>query len=172
MGAHTPGEKFGLVPFQHLAQKTSEIWGTRIVFRCQMARSDTLTFYTRVFSLGAPLTFLRYLAVLSLLFAQSIFARAETLGELNDSFWQWRAQEQPFTDDDIPRIERPAGLVVDWSPQTIAQRLQQLNLFEQRWKGLAPRAQASIHDQVDYRLLGSALARVRWELSIEETWKR
>jgi uncharacterized protein (DUF885 family) len=118
------------------------------------------------------LTFLRYLAVLSLLFAHNIFARADSLSELNDSFWQWRAQEQPFTNDDIPRIERPAGLVVDWSPHTIAQRLQQLDLFEQRWKGLAPPAQTSLHDQVDYRLLGSALARVRWELSIEQTWKR
>jgi uncharacterized protein (DUF885 family) len=118
------------------------------------------------------LKFLRYLAVVSLLFAQCVFARADSLSELNDSFWQWRAQEQPFSDDDIPRIERPAGLVVDWSPQTITQRLQQLDGFEQRWKSLVPSAQAPIHDQVDYRLLGSAVARVRWELSIEESWKR
>jgi uncharacterized protein (DUF885 family) len=118
------------------------------------------------------LTFLRYLAVLCFLLAPNILARADTLSELSDSFWQWRAQEQPFTDDDIPRIERPAGLVIDWSSQTVAQRLQQLDLFEQRWKELAPPAQTSVHDQVDYRLLGSALARVRWELSIEQTWKR
>jgi uncharacterized protein (DUF885 family) len=118
------------------------------------------------------LTFLRYLAVLCFLLAPNILARADTLSELSDSFWQWRAQEQPFTDDDIPRIERPAGLVIDWSPQTVAQRLQQLDLFEQRWKELAPPAQTSVRDQVDYRLLGSALARVRWELSIEQTWKR
>ncbi len=116
--------------------------------------------------------FLRYLAVLSLLFAQCVFARADSLPELSDSFWQWRAQEQPFSDDDIPRIERPTGLVVDWSQQTITQRLQQLDVFEQQWKALAPSAQAPIHDQVDYRLLGSAVARVRWELSIEQSWKR
>jgi uncharacterized protein (DUF885 family) len=118
------------------------------------------------------LRFLRYLAVLSLLFAQCVFARADNLSELSDSFWQWRAQEQPFSDDDIPRIERPTGLVVDWSSQTIAQRLQQLDVFEQRWKSLAPSAQTPIQEQVDYRLLGSAVARVRWELSIEESWKR
>jgi uncharacterized protein (DUF885 family) len=29
-----------------------------------------------------------------------------------------------------------------------------------------------VHEQVDYRLLGSAVARVRWELSIEQSWKR
>jgi uncharacterized protein (DUF885 family) len=118
------------------------------------------------------LRFLRYLAVLSLLFAQCIFARADSLSELGDSFWQWRAQEQPFSGDDIPRIERPAGLIIDWSPQAIAQRLQQLDVFEQRWRSLAPSAQTTIHDQVDYRLLGSAVARVRWELSIEQGWKR
>ncbi len=37
-------------------------------------------------------------------------------------------------------IERPAGMVVDWSPQTIKQRMQDLEVFERRWKALAPRA--------------------------------
>ena len=44
--------------------------------------------------------------------------------------------------------------------------MQQLAAFEQRWKNLAPSAQAPMHEQVDYRLLGSALARARWELAI------
>jgi uncharacterized protein (DUF885 family) len=118
------------------------------------------------------LTFLRYVAVLSFLFAHTILVRADSIIELSDTFWQWRAQEQPFTGDDIPRIERPAGLVVDWSPPTIEKRLQQLDVFEQRWKNLAPPAQTPVHDQVDYRLLGSAVSRVRWELSIEQGWKR
>jgi hypothetical protein len=96
--------------------------------------SDTLPLSTK----ELLLPFLRYLAVVSLLFAQCVFARADSLSELSNSFWQWRAQEQPFSDDDIPRIERPAGLVVDWSSQTITQRLQQLDTFEQRWKALAP----------------------------------
>jgi hypothetical protein len=115
---------------------------------------------------------LRYLAVVSLLFVSCSFARADSVDELSDSFWQWRALEQPFSADDIPRIERPANLVIDWSPQTIARRLQELDRFEQRWKALAPPAQTPVHDQVDYRLLGSAVARVRWELAIEQGWKR
>ena len=115
---------------------------------------------------------LRYLAVVSLLFVSCSFARVDSVDELSDSFWQWRAQEQPFSADDIPRIERPANLVIDWSPQTIARRLQELDRFEQRWKALAPPAQTPVHDQVDYRLLGSAVARVRWELAIEQGWKR
>ena len=107
-----------------------------------------------------------------MLFVFGLNGQASSLSELGDRFWQWRALEQPFTGDDIPRIERPASFVVDWSANTIAARLQQLSQFEQQWKELAPPAQASVHDQVDYRLMGSAIARVRWELSIEQAWRR
>jgi uncharacterized protein (DUF885 family) len=118
------------------------------------------------------LKFSRNLAILSLLFVFGLNGQASSLSELGDRFWQWRALEQPFTGDDIPRIERPASFVVDWSANTIAARLQQLSQFEQQWKELAPPAQASVHDQVDYRLMGSAIARARWELSIEQAWRR
>jgi Bacterial protein of unknown function (DUF885) len=118
------------------------------------------------------LNLLRSLVVLSLVLVCGLSARADNFGQLNESFWQWRAQEQPFTSDDIPRIERPDSFVVDWSPKIISDRLQQLNSFERRWQRLAPAAATSIHDQVDYRLLGSAIARVRWELTMEQTWKR
>jgi Bacterial protein of unknown function (DUF885) len=118
------------------------------------------------------LTSRRYLTIFFLLLGQTVLAHADSLVELSQSFWQWRAQEQPFSDDDIPRIERPATLVIDWSPQAVTQRLQALDQYEQRWKALAPAAEVPVHEQVDYRLLGSAIARVRWELSIQETWKR
>ena len=112
------------------------------------------------------------MVVLSLVFVTNVCARAESLAELSESFWQWRAQEQPFTNDDIPRIARPEGFVVDWSAKTIAERLDQLAAFEQRWKALAPSTGTPVAEQVDYRLLGSALARVRWELAIQQNWKR
>jgi len=116
------------------------------------------------------------IVLLLLLFAPGAFAYADSLDELSGSFWTWRAREQPFSSDDIPRIERPAGLAIDWSAATIGQRLRELDGFDARWKGLAPSArraaQTPVHDQVDYRLLGSALARVRWELAIQQNWKR
>ena len=118
------------------------------------------------------MNFPRSLALLLLMLASGLSAKADSLGTLSESFWQWRAQEQPFTNDDIPRIERPTSFVVDWSPKTVSERLEQLNSLEQRWQRLSPAAGTSIHDQVDYRLLGSAIARVRWELSIEQTWRR
>jgi len=115
---------------------------------------------------------LRRCLTLLLLCACCTGARADSLADLSDSFWQWRAAEQPFTNDDIPRIERPADFKVDWSTATIAKRLKELDGFEERWKKLAPAASALVPAQVDYRLMGSAIARVRWELVIEQNWKR
>jgi len=114
---------------------------------------------------------LLFLLTLSNLSTKS-FCETEDISQLSTSFWQWRAQEQPFTDDDIPRIERPDGFVVDWSSATVKRRIEQLSDFERRWRGMTPGEHAAVHDQVDYRLLGSAIARVRWELSVEQTWRR
>jgi uncharacterized protein (DUF885 family) len=87
----------------------------------------------------------------------------ELLEELGRDFWHWRAIHQPLSHDDIPRIERAPSWVPDWSPQTIAKRHEDLSRFEQRWRSIDA-ADWSIPEQVDYRLIGSALARVRWEL--------
>ena len=95
-------------------------------------------------------------------------------GELDDlarDFWAWRAVHQPLSSDDIPRIERPAGWVPDWSQPAVAGRRQALKAFEDRWKKLEVSGWP-IPRQVDYRLLGSALARVRWELDITRGWRR
>jgi uncharacterized protein (DUF885 family) len=115
---------------------------------------------------------LRTFAALVIILSASAALRADSVAELSTSFWQWRSAEQPFTNDDIPRIDRPAGFTVDWSAATVAARLKALTAFEQRYKLLAPAKDTPIPAQVDYRLLGSAIARVRWELSITQTWKR
>ncbi len=96
-------------------------------------------------------------------------ARADSLLELDQDYWRWRAVEQPFSSDDIPRIERPPDFRVDWTAATVERRVAELAVFEQRWRALA---EAGSQTQVDYRLLGSALARARWELSVEQIWKR
>jgi uncharacterized protein (DUF885 family) len=118
------------------------------------------------------LNLIRTLTALFLFVLASAALRADSITELSDSFWQWRAIEQPFTNDDIPRIDRPAGFTVDWSASTIAARLKSLAAFEQRYKLLAPAKDMPIPTQVDYRLLGSAIARACFELSITQTWKR
>lgn len=112
----------------------------------------------------------RFLVVLVLLFIGRSSA-AENLQVLANDFWTWRAATQPFSGDDIPRIERPANSLPDWSVTAIQARHRTLAGFESRWKELDPRA-GSITEQVDYRLVGSAIARIRWELNIERSWLR
>jgi uncharacterized protein (DUF885 family) len=94
----------------------------------------------------------------------------ESLDKLANDFWAWRAKYAPFTGDDVNRLERPGG-TRDWSRASIEKQRNDLAEFEARWKKLDP-AQGAIPQQVDCRLIGSALARVRWELDINPRWKR
>ncbi len=97
-------------------------------------------------------------------------AEVSPLQKLSDDFWTWRARYAPFTGDDVNRMERPGGLR-DWSASSIEKRRADLAGFEARWKVLTPN-DWPIVQQVDYRLIGSALARVHWELEINPRWKR
>ena len=95
------------------------------------------------------------------------------LQNLSADFWTWRASEQPFSFDDIPRLDRPAGWTADWSASTIARRRDELTAFEDRWKKLDPTVQdKSRAETVDYLLVGSAIARARWELDFVKGWQR
>lgn len=106
----------------------------------------------------------------SLVLSVTSQAPADSLEKLADDFWKWRAKYAPFTGDDVNRIERPGGMRY-WSRASVDQRRKDLEQFEARWKRLNATAW-SIPKQVDYKLIGSALSRVRWELDINPRWKR
>jgi uncharacterized protein (DUF885 family) len=112
------------------------------------------------------------LLVLIASIAISFNAKAQTapLQKLADDFWAWRAANAPFNGDDVPRMERPGG-IRDWSKTAIQKRQTDLPAFESRWKQIDTKSQP-IPEQVDYKLIGSALARVHWELDINPRWKR
>jgi uncharacterized protein (DUF885 family) len=114
----------------------------------------------------------RVLAALFLIVALSASGQthAESLDKLGNDFWAWRAKYAPFTGDDVNRIERHGG-IRDWSRARIDRQRKDLAEFETRWKKLDP-TNWPITQQVDYRLIGSAVARVRWELDINPRWKR
>jgi len=97
--------------------------------------------------------------------------RADALDDLAHDFWNWRAAEMPVSSDDIPRLERPAGWLPDWSPEAAVRYHQNLDDFDARWKKIDPTSWP-VPRQVDYRLMGSAIARVRWELDITRGWQR
>jgi hypothetical protein len=99
--------------------------------------------------------------------------RDNELQQLSSDFWIWRAREQPFSFDDIPRLDRPAGWAADWSPSTVAKRRDELTAFERRWKALgSTSSDRSRAEVVDYLLVGSAIARARWELDYVRGWQR
>src|SRR5439155_13926831 len=110
------------------------------------------------------------LLLTSLTLSATVQAHPDSLEQLANDFWAWRAKHAPFTSDDVNRIERPGGKR-DWSRASIDQRGKDLAGFEARWKKLNP-AQWPIPKQVDYKLIGSALSRVRWELKANPRWKR
>src|SRR2546422_1690672 len=109
-------------------------------------------------------------AALPSVFAQSQPQTSDVLQKLSDDFWSWRAKFAPFTGDDVNRIERPGG-TRDWSPVEIDKQRKALEQFEAGWKKIDTNGWP-IAEQVDYQLIGSALARVRWELEINPRWKR
>jgi uncharacterized protein (DUF885 family) len=96
---------------------------------------------------------------------------ADALDDLARDFWAWRAAEMPVSTDDIPRLDRPPGWVPDWSPAAVQSYRKQVSEFEQRWSAIDA-SKWPVPRQVDYRLIGSAIARARWELDDLGAWQR
>ena len=132
----------------------------------RFSQHDSATFFVR-HRKSQSIVFLLLSCVASVAAAQ---AQPDSLEKLGDDFWAWRAKYAPFTGDDVNRVERPDG-TRDWSRASIDQRRRDLAGFETRWKRL-DKAQWPSSKQVDYKLIGSALSRVRWELEINPRWKR
>lgn len=109
------------------------------------------------------------------LLATTVAARgsqaADPLAALAADFWSWRAAAQPASGDDIPRLDRPAGWVPDWSAAAVAARRARLGELEARWRAIDVAGDA-VARQVDHRLIGTALARVHWELDVAPGWRR
>jgi hypothetical protein len=98
-------------------------------------------------------------------------AAAGSEQKLAADFWEWRARTGQYTGDDVTRMERPPGVVRDWSALGVEIQRTELASFEERWRAQNDPS-APITQQVDHRLLGSALARVRWELDLLKRWQR
>ena len=94
----------------------------------------------------------------------------DPLDQLASEFWTWRAEYRPFTFDDVPRMEHADG-VREWSAAAVAKQRADLAAFERRWKTMRTK-HWPVGRMVDYRLMGSAIARVRWELDVNPRWQR
>lgn len=91
--------------------------------------------------------------------------------DLVDEFWAWRVAAQPDSYDDITRVERPRGWTADWSGEAVADRRRVLRELLQRYLALDLSSEP-VPGHVNGRLLGSALARVHWELELLRGWQR
>ena len=113
------------------------------------------------------------LVVLYLILVAPGFAHqaAESDEKLASDFWSWRGRYAQYTGDDVPRMERPASVVRAWSAASVEGQRKELAAFDERWRNLADKT-VSVSQQVDHRLIGSALARVHWELDILRRWRR
>jgi Bacterial protein of unknown function (DUF885) len=87
------------------------------------------------------------------------------LQKLGEDFWTWRAANQPISSDDIPRIERPDGWTPDWSREAIERRRAELADFAKRHQDISA-SSWPVPQQVDYRLISSAIARAHFELNV------
>ncbi|WP_405160904.1 DUF885 domain-containing protein [Nocardia sp. NBC_01499] len=93
------------------------------------------------------------------------------LAKLAEEFWNWRLATLPDSSDDLPRVQRPDGWLPDWSPKAIAERREVLAELTRRHREL-DLSDEPVAVRVDGRLLGSALAKVRWELELIRAWER
>ncbi|MER6944590.1 DUF885 family protein [Nonomuraea sp. NPDC000554] len=96
---------------------------------------------------------------------------ADAMRDLAAEFWRWRLATVQDSSDDITRVERPAGWVADWSGDAVAARREQAAAFVAEYRKL-DLSDEPVEVQVDGRLLGSALARVHWELDLLRSWQR
>ncbi|WP_244180191.1 DUF885 family protein [Amycolatopsis pretoriensis] len=93
------------------------------------------------------------------------------MNKLSEEFWLWREATQPDSFDDVCRVQRPPGWLPEWSAAAVEDRRRVLAAFAGRYSALEDRG-APVADQVDRRLVGSALARVHWELNLLRDWQR
>lgn len=112
------------------------------------------------------------LMIVLLLLSSTSFAQstADSLDRLASDFWTWRARYRPFTFDDVPRMEH-AGGERDWSAASLTHQRLELAVFERRLRDMHADSWP-VAQRVDYRLIGSAMARVRWELDVNPRWQR
>jgi hypothetical protein len=87
------------------------------------------------------------------------------LQQLAAEFFAWRADQQPASGDDIPRVERPQGWLPAWSAENLAIYRVKYRDFLERL-GALDRSGFSRADEVDALLLASAIKRVGWELDV------
>ena len=91
--------------------------------------------------------------------------------DLGAEFWEWRIPSSYRSPDDVPRVELPPDWVPAFDQDSARRRLEHAAEFRRRWEAIDV-TDDSVPNQVDYRLIGSAISRVEWEAAILRSWER
>ena len=91
--------------------------------------------------------------------------------DLGREFWEWRIPSSYRSPDDVPRVEHPPDWVPEFDRNSARRRLDRATEFRRRWEAIDVKDD-SVPNQVDYRLVGSAISRVEWEVAILRNWER
>lgn len=95
----------------------------------------------------------------------------EAVQTLGAEIWRWRIETGFRTSDDIPRVDHSPGWLPQFTEESIDERRQALRGFRDRWHEIDV-SREPVAVQVDHRLIGSALARVHWEIDTLRNWER
>lgn len=91
--------------------------------------------------------------------------------DLGREFWEWRIPSSYRSPDDVPRVEHPPDWIPEFDRNSARRRLDRATEFRRRWEAIDVKDD-SVPNQVDYRLIGSAISRVEWEVEILRNWER
>ncbi|WP_084125951.1 DUF885 family protein [Demequina sp. NBRC 110054] len=94
----------------------------------------------------------------------------DSLATLAAEIAEWMARRTMRSGDDIPRIPRPPRWLPDFTEEAVAETLAEREAFARRLASLEV-ADHDVADQIDARLIGSILARCRWDLEILRSWE-
>ncbi|GAB3604612.1 hypothetical protein GCM10027413_00210 [Conyzicola nivalis] len=94
-----------------------------------------------------------------------------TIELLGKDFWAWREATVFRSADDMPRIAHPPLWLPRFDAGSVRERRTALTGFVDRWRAIDA-SEESVADRVDHRLIGSAIARVHWELEVTRSWQR
>ena len=94
-----------------------------------------------------------------------------TIELLGKDFWMWREATVFRSADDMPRIAHSPLWLPRFDAESVQERRAALAAFVDRWRAIDASAEP-VAARVDHRLIGSAIARVHWELDVTRSWQR
>jgi hypothetical protein len=94
----------------------------------------------------------------------------DAVADLARRVWDWKHETAFRSADDIPRIAHDPLWLPAFDADAVAARLERFTGFDAEWRALDVSGEP-VPVQVDHRLVGSALARVRWDLDVVRSWQ-